>query len=155
MVIALFCLMVASARATLAGLLVWLAEPARSVAPHLDGAHFSFRGLSETGPLSVWAIAPPPNARSITARITRPTMACRMDVASRRMVQGQACESMPARWAASGPLAGSAPRYPMKGLLSRGSPENSPDGAARACEHRPGRPRGGGRSSCDRLPFLN
>jgi hypothetical protein len=45
--------MVASARAMFAELLVWLAEPARSCAPHLDGAHFSSRGLSETGHFNV------------------------------------------------------------------------------------------------------
>src|SRR5438093_7695352 len=38
-----------------AELLVWFADPARSLAPHLDGAHFSSSGLSETGPFSVWA----------------------------------------------------------------------------------------------------
>src|SRR5437773_1568787 len=55
MVIDLFCLIVASARAMFAELLVWFADPARSLAPHLDGAHFSSSGLSETGPFSVWA----------------------------------------------------------------------------------------------------
>src|SRR4029450_1635164 len=68
MVITLFCLMMANARAPFAVLLVWLAEPARSVAPHLDGAHFSSRGLSETGPFSVWVPAGPANAS--TAAIT-------------------------------------------------------------------------------------
>src|SRR5215467_8720087 len=65
---ALFCLMVASAFAMFAELLVWLAEPARSFGPHFEGAQFSVSGLSDTGPFSVCVSAG-------TARPSRSAMA--------------------------------------------------------------------------------
>src|SRR6267143_2668846 len=87
MVIALFCLMVASARAMCAELFVWLAEPARSLAPHLDGAHFSSKGLSETGPFNVCATASAANASRSTVRTALPMMECLIEISSARTVE--------------------------------------------------------------------
>src|SRR5262249_13756327 len=71
--------MVASARMMFAEFFVWLAEPARSLAPHLDGAHFSSMGLSDTGPFKVCATAKPVSAATPTSNATRtalPARAC-------------------------------------------------------------------------------
>src|SRR5262245_37109547 len=76
-VIDLFCLMVASARMMFAESFVWLAEPARSFAPHLDGAYFSSIGLSDTGPFSVCATAKPASAATATSNTTRTTLTTR------------------------------------------------------------------------------
>src|SRR5215813_12086663 len=89
MVIALFCLIVARARAMFAEFAVWFADPARSVAPHLDGAHFSVRGLSDTGPPSVWARANPATVSGITASTAFRTMECLIDISSVWLVGGQ------------------------------------------------------------------
>src|SRR5215470_8485396 len=82
MVITLFCLIRASARATFAGLFVWLAEPARSLAPHFDGAHFSSSGLSDTGPFRVWVPAGPANASTAAITIALAMTLRLMDISS-------------------------------------------------------------------------
>src|SRR5215467_12253947 len=82
MVMALFCFTVARARAMFAELLVWFAEPARSCAPHFDGAHFSSMRLSDTGPFNVWAEAVVAKARRIAARTAERTMQCLMYISS-------------------------------------------------------------------------
>src|SRR5215470_11965298 len=80
MVMALFCFTVARARAMFAELLVWFAEPARSCAPHFDGAHFSSMGLSDTGPFKVWAEAATAKERRIAARTAERMTECLMDI---------------------------------------------------------------------------
>src|SRR5262249_13264140 len=85
--------MVASARAMFAELLVWLADPARSVAPHFEGAHFSSRGLSETGPFSVCATANPAKLSRIAISPAMRMMECLIDISSLWMVGGQAARS--------------------------------------------------------------
>src|SRR5262249_50225691 len=82
MVMALFCLTVARARAMLAELFVWFAEPARSCAPHFDGAHFSSMGLSDTGPFNVWAKAVVAKASRIAVRTAKRRMQCLMEMSS-------------------------------------------------------------------------
>src|SRR5215475_6773310 len=62
----LYCLTVASARLMLFEFLVWLALPALSSAPHLDGHHFSVNGASLTGPLSACARTTPAHPASAT-----------------------------------------------------------------------------------------
>src|SRR5215470_5578358 len=89
MVMALFCFTVARARAMFAELLVWFAEPARSCAPHFDGAHFSSMGLSDTGPFKVWAEALVAKDSRIAARTAERTMECLMDISSSWGVSGQ------------------------------------------------------------------
>src|SRR2546425_5663827 len=79
--------MVASARAMFAEFFVWLAEPARSFAPQLDGAHFSSKGLSETGPFNVCATASAANASSSTVRTALPMIECLMQISSARTVE--------------------------------------------------------------------
>src|SRR2546428_4240014 len=79
--------MVASARAMFAAFFVWLAEPARSFAPHLDGAHFSSRGLSETGPFNVCATARAANASRSTVRTALPMIECLIEISSARTVE--------------------------------------------------------------------
>src|SRR5437667_10633693 len=80
--------MVASARAMFAAFFVWLAEPARSFAPHLDGAHCSSRGLSETGPFNVCATARAANASRSTVRTALPIIECLIEISSARTVEG-------------------------------------------------------------------
>src|SRR5215831_4537028 len=82
MVMDLFCFTVARARAMFAELLVWFAEPARSCAPHFDGAHFSSRGLSDTGPFNVWGEAMTGKASRIATRTAERTMQYLMDISS-------------------------------------------------------------------------
>src|SRR5215813_11086611 len=62
----LYCLTVASARLMLFEFLVWLALPALSSTPHLDGHHFSVNGASLTGPLSACARTTPAHPASAT-----------------------------------------------------------------------------------------
>src|SRR5215475_3105922 len=89
MVMALFCFTVARARAMFAELLVWFAEPARSCAPHFDGAHFSSMGLSDTGPFKVWAEAAAATASRIAARTAERTTQCLMDISFSAGVSGR------------------------------------------------------------------
>src|SRR5262249_29233379 len=89
MVMALFCFTVARARAMFAELLVWFAEPARSCAPHFDGAHFSSMGLSDTGPFKVWAEAAAAKDSRIAARTAERTMECLMDISFPAGVSGR------------------------------------------------------------------
>src|SRR5215472_15227171 len=89
MVMALFCFTVARARAMLAELLVWFAEPARSCAPHFDGAHFSSMGLSDTGPFKVWAETVATKASRIAATTAEWTMECLMDISFYAGVSGR------------------------------------------------------------------
>src|SRR5262245_29513027 len=56
------CLTVPSARLMFSEFLEWLAEPARSSLPHFEGAQFSVKGFSATGPGKNWADAEPPKA---------------------------------------------------------------------------------------------
>jgi len=48
----------------------------------LDGAHFSVRGLSYTGPFRVWAKAGWENASSMTVTIAPRMIECLIDVSS-------------------------------------------------------------------------
>src|SRR5215469_721239 len=89
MVMALFCFTVARARAMFAELLVWFAEPARSCAPHFDGAHFSSIGLSDTGPFKVWAEAAAAKDNRIAARTVERTTECLMDISFSAGVSGR------------------------------------------------------------------
>src|SRR5262249_60924521 len=88
MVMALFCLIVARAFTIFAELLVWFAEPARSCAPHFDGAHFSSMGLSDTDPFRVWAEAVAAKESRIAARTAEPTTECLMDISYSAEVSG-------------------------------------------------------------------
>src|SRR5512134_1083181 len=56
--------------------LVWLALPALSSAPHLDGHHFSVNGASFTGPLRAWATTRPANPASATPAMLESFMEC-------------------------------------------------------------------------------
>src|SRR5215813_10355216 len=89
MVMALFCFTVARARAMFAELLVWFAEPARSCAPHFDGAHFSSMGLSDTGPFKVWAEAATAKESRIAARTAERMTECLMDISFSAGVSGR------------------------------------------------------------------
>src|SRR5215471_18974997 len=89
MVMALFCFTVARARAMFAELLVWFAEPARSCAPHFDGAHFSSMGLSDTGPFKVCAEAAAAKDSRIAARTAEWMTECLMDISFSAGVSGR------------------------------------------------------------------
>src|SRR5215470_10292281 len=89
MVMALFCFTVARARAMFAELLVWFAEPARSCAPHFDGAHFSSMGLSDTGPFKVWAEAATAKDSRIAERTAERMTECLMDISFSAGVSGR------------------------------------------------------------------
>src|SRR5215510_9996553 len=97
MVMALFCLIVARAFTMFAELLVWFAEPARSCAPHFDGAHFSSMGLSDTDPFRVWAEAVAAKESRIAARTAEPTTECLMDISFSAGVSGRRYRARPRR----------------------------------------------------------
>jgi hypothetical protein len=55
----------------------------------LDGAHFSARGLSDTGPFRVWAKTGWANARSMTVTIAPRMIEYRIDVSSSWIVNSE------------------------------------------------------------------